>query len=88
MIGIGKDTEDAIVAAISSPLLESYIEKARKIIFDVCSNSSLNLKDINSVAQIIYQRSNPDAQISFRATINEQLNGEAKITIIATDFMV
>ncbi|BAY81445.1 cell division protein FtsZ [Calothrix parasitica NIES-267] len=86
VIEVGKDIKDATVAAISSPLLKSSIEKARTIIFDVCGNSSLSLQEVNSAAQIIYQRTNPDAEINFGATIDEQLHGEVKITIIATNF--
>lgn len=86
VIEVGNNIEDVTVAAISSFLLESSIEKARKITFDVCGNSSLSLQEVNSTTQIIYQRTNLDAEIHFRATIDEKLHGEFKVTIIATNF--
>ncbi len=83
--GVGKSAEDAAVAAISSPELKSFIEKARKITFNFTSNSNLTLHEINSAAQIIYDKSNPNAEIIFGAAIDKELNIDVEISIIATD---
>jgi len=87
VIVVGKSIEEATLAAISSSLLKSSIEKARKIIFDVHGDSNLSLQHVNSAAQIIYQKTNPNAEINFGAAIDEQLHREVKITITATDFI-
>lgn len=86
-IGSGKSrAADAAVAAISSPLLESSIERARTIIFNVTGGSNLSLHEVNAVAETIYERIDPNANIIFGATIDKQLHGEVKITVIVTGF--
>lgn len=72
--------------AISSPLLEGSIEGASGIIFNVTGGSDLTLFEVNEAAEVIYGVASPDANIIFGAVIDERLQGEIKITVIATGF--
>lgn len=91
LMGIGHATGDgrAVMAsksAISSPLLEASIEGASGIIFNVTGGSDLTLFEVNEAAEVIYGVASPDANIIFGAVIDERLQGEIKITAIATGF--
>ena len=79
--GSGKSkAADAAAAAISSPLLESSIERAKRILFNVTGGTDLSLYEVNAAAETIYERVDPNASIWFGATIDEQLQGKVKIT--------
>ncbi len=91
LMGIGYASGDgravtASKAAISSPLLEASIEGASGIIFNVTGGSDLTLFEVNEAAEVIYGVASPDANIIFGSVIDERLQGEIKITVIATGF--
>ncbi|MEZ0373592.1 MAG: cell division protein FtsZ, partial [Candidatus Sericytochromatia bacterium] len=91
LMGIGHASGDARAAqaskaAISSPLLEASIEGASGIIFNVTGGSDLTLFEVNEAAEVIYGVASPDANIIFGAVIDERLQGEIKITVLATGF--
>ena len=77
---------DAAQAAISSPLLDSSIEGARGVLFNVTGGSDMTLHEVTEAASIISQAADPDANIIFGAVIDPNLEGEIKITAIATGF--
>jgi cell division protein FtsZ len=77
---------DAAQAAISSPLLEVSIHGARGVIFNVTSNGSLGLHELNLAAQVIAEVVDPDAEIIFGTAVDPQLEDEVQITLIATGF--
>ena len=86
-IGSGKSrAKEAASAAISSPLLESSIEGARGVVFNITGGSDLTLHEVNAAAEIIYEVVDPSANIIFGAVIDDRLQGEIRITVIATGF--
>lgn len=86
-IGSGKSrAREAATAAISSPLLESSIDGARGVVFNITGGSDLTLHEVNSAAEIIYEAVDPNANIIFGAVIDDRLQGEVRITVIATGF--
>jgi cell division protein FtsZ len=88
-IGIGSGENRSIEAAeqaISSPLLEETITGAKGVIFNVTGGSDLTLYEVNDAAEVIYNAADPDANIIFGAVIDEKLQGDVMITVIATGF--
>lgn len=86
-LGSGKSrAREAASAAISSPLLESSIEGARGVVFNITGGSDLTLHEVNAAAEAIYEVVDPEANIIFGAVIDDRLQGEVRITVIATGF--
>jgi cell division protein FtsZ len=88
-IGMGKGekrTAAAIKQAISSPLLETSIEGARGVLFNIIGGPDLSMAEVNEAASIISQTVDPDADIIFGAVIDEKLLDEVRIIVIATKF--
>ncbi len=88
-IGIGKGENRAVAAAnnaVSSPLLETSIEGARGVLFNITGDSKLTLFEINEAAEIISQAADPEANIIFGVMINDELEDEVRVTVIATGF--
>ncbi|BAU14442.1 cell division protein FtsZ [Leptolyngbya sp. NIES-3755] len=86
-IGSGKSrAREAAVAAISSPLLEASIDGARGVVFNITGGSDLTLHEVSQAADIIYEAVDPNANIIFGAVIDDRLQGEIRITVIATGF--
>ncbi|MDX1921489.1 MAG: cell division protein FtsZ [Candidatus Caenarcaniphilales bacterium] len=78
---------EAATKAISSPLLESPIHGARGVIFNVTGGPDLTLHEVNEAADVIYKNlHNDEANIIIGAVIDENLENQIKITIIATGF--
>jgi len=77
---------DAAKAAIESPLLEQSIRGAKGILFNVTGGDDLSMYEIDEAAKVITEAADPDANIIFGALINDEYNGELKITVIATGF--
>jgi cell division protein FtsZ len=91
MMGIGQGSGenravDAAEAAISSPLLEESITGATGVIFSVTGGSDMSLHEVNTAAEVIFNAVDPSANIIFGAGVNEELEGEIRITVIATGF--
>ncbi|MGG6297313.1 cell division protein FtsZ [Leptolyngbya sp. AN02str] len=86
-IGSGKSrAREAAMTAISSPLLESSIDGARGVVFNITGGEDLTLHEVNNAAEIIYEAVDPNANIIFGAVIDNRLQGEVRITVIATGF--
>ncbi|TVQ43069.1 MAG: cell division protein FtsZ [Gloeocapsa sp. DLM2.Bin57] len=86
-LGSGKSrAKEAAVAAISSPLLESSIEGAKGVVLNITGGRDLTLHEVNSAAETIYEIVDPNANIIFGAVIDEDLQGEIRVTVIATGF--
>ena len=77
---------EAAELAISSPLLEETITGAKGVVFNVTGGSDLTLYEVNDAAEVIYNAVDPEANIIFGAVIDEKLQGEVVITVIATGF--
>ncbi len=88
-VGIGSGDKRAITAiknAISSPLLDVSIEGAKGVLFNVVGGPDLTMSEIDEAALIISKSVDPDADIIFGAVIDEQMEDQIKITLIATKF--
>ncbi|MDL2237350.1 cell division protein FtsZ [Christensenellaceae bacterium OttesenSCG-928-K19] len=86
-IGYGENkTIEAAKQAINSPLLETTIEGARGIIFNVTGDSSIAMHEIQEAARIIQEGADPDADVFFGVCIDPTLEDEVRITVIATGF--
>lgn len=86
-IGSGKSrAREAAMSAISSPLLESSIDGAKGVVFNITGGYDLTLHEVNSAAEIIYEAVDPNANIIFGAVLDDRLQGEIRITVIATGF--
>ncbi len=86
-MGSGKSrAREAAMAAISSPLLESSIEGARGVVFNITGGSDLTLHEVNAAAETVYEVVDPNANIIFGAVIDDKMQGELRITVIATGF--
>ncbi len=83
--GENRATEAAKIA-ISSPLLETSVEGARGVLLNITGGSDLGLFEVNEAAEIISQAVDPDANIIFGAVIDEDLEDEVRVTVIATGF--
>jgi cell division protein FtsZ len=91
LMAVGKGTGDtravdAARAAISSQLLDVTIDGARGILFNVTGGSDLSLFEVNDAAEIIRETAHPEANIIFGAVIDEALEDEVRITVVATGF--
>ena len=91
LMGIGeaegeKRAVKAAQMAADSPLLETSIEGARGILFNITGGQDLGIKEVEEAAEVIFSQADPDANIIFGATIDKQLGEKIKITLIATGF--
>ncbi|MDM8527675.1 cell division protein FtsZ [Anaerolineales bacterium HSG24] len=77
---------DAAEKAVASSLLDVTIDGAQGILFNITSGSNLSLFEVNEAAEIVQQKAHPDANIIFGAVIDETLQDELHITLIATGF--
>lgn len=85
--GSGKSrAREAAMAAISSPLLESSIDGARGVVLNITGGSDLTLHEVNAAAETVYEVVDPNANIIFGAVIDDKMQGEIRITVIATGF--
>lgn len=86
-IGSGKSrAKEGAVAAISSPLLESSIEGAKGVVLNITGGKDLTLHEVNTAAETIYEIVDSNANIIFGAVIDEKMQGEMRVTVIATGF--
>lgn len=88
-IGIGKGDNAAVAAAeaaINSPLLETSIQGARGVLLNITGGSNLSLFEVNEASEIIQQAADEEANIIFGSVIDESLNDEVRVTVIATGF--
>ncbi len=81
MMGIGEGTgehraADAAQKAIASPLLETTIEGARGVIFNITGGSDLSMYEVNEAAEMISRAVDSDAQIIFGASIDPTMQGQ------------
>ena len=90
-MGVGRGTgenkaEDAARQAIASPLLETSIEGAKGVLYNITGGPDLGMQEVHAAAELIQASADPDANIIFGAVINENLTDEVIITVIATGF--
>lgn len=85
--GVGENRAAAAARmAISSPLLEISIDGAKGVLFNITGGNDLTMSEVDEAAKLIAAAVDPDANIIFGATIDEQMVDQIKITVIATGF--
>ena len=89
-MGVARGPNRAVEAAqkaISSPLLEEgSVDGARGVLLNITGGADLSLHEVNEASLIIQQAADKDANIIFGAVINERLEDEIMMTVIATGF--
>ena len=89
-IGMGQGDKRALHAAeqaVSSPLLETSMEGARKILLSITGGSDLSLWEVNEAAKAVAAAAHPDANIIFGAMVDDKLDDDQVwITVVATGF--
>ena len=88
-IGVGKGENrmvDAAKQAIQSPMLETSINGAHAVLINITGGSETSILEVNEAATLIMEAADPDANIIFGAGIDENLEDQVTITVIATSF--
>ena len=91
LMGIGISTgderaADAARTAVSSPLLEASIEGATGILLNITGPTDLGLFEVNEAAEVVTSAADQNANVIFGAVIDESLDDEVRVTVIATGF--
>jgi cell division protein FtsZ len=91
LMGIGRGTGEgraleAAKSAINSPLLETSINGASGIIMNVTGGPDMTLYEVTDAAQVIHDAVSEDATVHFGSVIDDRIQGEIQITVIATGF--
>src|SRR6266851_2203882 len=80
--------QDAARMAISSPLLDISMEGAKGVLLNITGGADLALSEISEAAEVVAQAADPEASIIFGAVIDQKIENEVRITVIATGFDV
>src|SRR3989475_1734134 len=91
LMGIGHGAgdsraEDAAKQAVSSPLLETSIDGAKGILFNITAGKDITLMEVQKAAEIVRSAADPNANTIFGVVRDDTMQGEVKITVIATGF--
>jgi cell division protein FtsZ len=89
LMGIGYATgenraKDAAERALRSPLIETEITGARGILLSIAGGNDLTLYEVNEAAEAVREAATDDTNIIFGATIDDRLEGQMWITVVAT----
>ncbi len=88
-IGMGSGERRAIDAAeqaVASPLLETSMDGARSILLSITGGSDLSLWEVNEAAKAVSDAAHPDANIIFGAMVDEKLDDQVWVTVVATGY--
>jgi cell division protein FtsZ len=91
LLGIGMGTGerraiDAAEQAVASPLLETSMEGARSILLSITGGRDLSLWEVNEAAKAVSEAAHPDANIIFGAMVDDKLEDQVWVTVVATGF--
>jgi cell division protein FtsZ len=91
LMGIGFSTSDnrareAAERALRSPLIDQQVHGARGILLSIAGGDDLSLYEVNEAAEVIRSAATDETNIIFGATVDERLNGQVWVTVIATGF--
>ncbi|MEA2149909.1 MAG: cell division protein FtsZ, partial [Solirubrobacteraceae bacterium] len=91
LLGIGMGTGesravDAAKTAVSSPLLETSMEGAHSILLSITGGRDMSLWEINEAAKAVAEAAHPDANIIFGAMVDETLEDQVWVTVVATRY--
>jgi cell division protein FtsZ len=84
--GGGNRAVEAAQGAIASPLLETPIDGAQGILLSITGGPDLSLMEVSEAARVVSDAADPDANIIFGATVDEDLEGQVWVTVVATNF--
>jgi cell division protein FtsZ len=90
-MGIGYATgenraKEAAERALRSPLIETEITGARGILLSIAGGDDLTLYEVNEAAEAVREAATDDTNIIFGATVDDRLNGQVWVTVVATGF--
>lgn len=91
LMGIGRASGDnraveAARQAIDSPLLETSVEGARGVLFNITGGKNMTMHEIDEAAKAITDAVDPDANIIFGAVLEDNMDDDIQITVVATGF--
>jgi cell division protein FtsZ len=92
LLGIGMGTGDkraieAAEQAVASPLLETSMEGAKKILLSITGGRDLSLYEVSEAARAVSEAAHPDANIIFGAMVDEKLDDDVCwVTVVATGY--
>jgi cell division protein FtsZ len=91
LLGIGMGTGDrraidAAEQAVASPLLETSVDGARSILLSITGGPDISLWEVNEAAKTVAEAAHPDANIIFGAMVDDKLEDQVWITVVATGF--
>jgi cell division protein FtsZ len=75
---------EAAERALRSPLIDTEIIGARGILLSIAGGDDLTLLEVNEAAEVVRQAATDDTNIIFGATVDERLNGQVWVTVVAT----
>jgi len=89
LMGIGFATgenraREAAERALRSPLIDTELTGARGILLSIAGGEDLSLFEVNEAAEVVRQGAVDDTNLIFGATIDERLNGQVWVTVVAT----
>jgi cell division protein FtsZ len=86
-MGVGEHrATDAAMQAASSPLLETSMDGARSILLSITGGPNLSLWEVNEAAKSVSEAAHPDANIIFGAMVDEKLDDQVWVTVVATGY--
>ncbi len=87
-VGTGENrARDAAEKAISSPLIDDVsIGGAQGVLVNITGGKEMSLNDINEATSVVYEAAGAEANIIFGAVIDPSMNGDVRVTVIATGF--
>jgi cell division protein FtsZ len=86
-MGVGENRAiDASVQAAASPLLETSMDGARSILLSITGGRDLSLWEVNEAAKAVSEAAHPDANIIFGAMVDEKLDDQVWVTVVATGY--
>jgi cell division protein FtsZ len=87
-MGVGGESRavDAAMQAVASPLLETSMDGARSILLSITGGRDLSLWEVNEAAKAVSEAAHPDANIIFGAMLDEKLDDQVWVTVVATGY--
>jgi len=86
-MGVGENrATEAALQAVSSPLLETSMDGARSILLSITGGANLSLWEVNEAAKSVSEAAHPDANIIFGAMVDEKLDDQVWVTVVATGY--
>jgi cell division protein FtsZ len=86
-MGFGENrSAEAAAQAVASPLLETSMEGARSILLSITGGRDLSLWEVNEAAKAVAEAAHPEANIIFGAMVDEKLDDQVWVTVVATGY--